>query len=183
MTLGFMCAILPSLSLLAYAQNIEIQAFPSTVNFRENDLVIVCSITNPSQLASVFFIQLLKNSSTLFDDVVSVATGQTPPVQWKDSTLQYRASATGSLDSPSTAQLRLTIDKNRVICPSDFNVYKCRMSGLTTVVSEAVTQETTPITISYIGMHYLPNLFNNYWYLFMYLLTKCNCFHELKLLI
>lgn len=167
----------------AYAQNIEIQAFPSTVNFRENDLVIVCSITNPSQLASVFFIQLLKNSSTLFDDVVSVATGQTPPVQWKDSTLQYRASATGSLDSPSTAQLRFTIDKNRVICPSDFNVYKCRMSGLTTVVSEAVTQETTPITISYIGMHYLPNLFNNYWYLFMYLLTKCNCFHELKLLI
>ncbi|XP_065930409.1 uncharacterized protein [Magallana gigas] len=72
MTLGFMCAILPSLSLLAYAQNIEIQAFPSTVNFRENNLVIVCSITNPSQLASVFFIQLLKNSSTLFDDVVQL---------------------------------------------------------------------------------------------------------------
>lgn len=130
-----------------------------------------------------FFHSLWILSSAYAQNIEIQATGQTPPVQWKDSTLQYRASATGSLDSPSTAQLRLTIDKNRVICPSDFNVYKCRMSGLTTVVSEAVTQETTPITISYIGMHYLPNLFNNYWYLFMYLLTKCNCFHELKLLI
>lgn len=143
----------------AYAQNIEIQAFPSTVNFRENDLVIVCSITNPSQLASVFLIKLLKNSSTLFDDVVSVATGQTPPVQWKDSTLQYRASATGNLDSPNTAQLRLTIDKNSVQCPTDFKVYKCKMSGFSTLMSEAVTQETSQITISYIGIHYLLNLF------------------------
>lgn len=64
----------------ASAQNIQIQAQPQTVVFLKNDLVIVCSINNPTQLSSVFFIQILKNSSTTFDNVVSVTTWQALPV-------------------------------------------------------------------------------------------------------
>ncbi|XP_052722409.1 uncharacterized protein LOC128193163 isoform X3 [Crassostrea angulata] len=150
MTSAFVCAILLSVRLLASAQNIQIQALPPTVNYGENDLVIVCSITNPSQLAAVYFIELQRNSSTLFDGVVSVVTGQTSPIQWKDFALRNRASATASIDPPSTAQLRLTIDKNSVQCPSDFKMYMCRMSGFSSIASEAVTQETSPIIISYI---------------------------------
>lgn len=159
----------------ASAQNIQIQALPPTVNYGENDLVIVCSITNPSQLNAVFFIQLQRNSSTTFETVVSVANGLTPPLQWKDTQLQGRASATGNVDSPNTAQLRLTIVKDRVMCPSDFKMYMCRMLCISSSGSETVTQETSPIIISYIGMYYLLILFNNnYCYLFMYLYTKCN---------
>lgn len=150
MTFAFLCAILLSVWLLASAQNIQIQALPPTVNYGENDMVIVCSITNPSQLNAVFFIQLQRNSSTLFDAVVSVATGQTSPIQWQDTQLQGRASATASIDPPSTAQLRLTIVKDRVMCPSDFKMYMCSMSGFSSIASEAVTQETSPIIISYI---------------------------------
>nr|XP_034303099.1 uncharacterized protein LOC105333181 isoform X2 [Crassostrea gigas] len=133
----------------ASAQNIQIQAQPQTVVFLKNDLVIVCSITNPTQLSSVFFIQILKNSSTTFDNVVSVTTGQALPVQWKDTVLQNRASVTGNIDSPRTAQLRLTIDKNSVQCPTDFKMYSCKMSGMSTA-SNPVTEETSPITIFYI---------------------------------
>lgn len=139
----------------ASGENIQIQALPQTIIYRENDMVIVCSITNPSQLNAMYYIQLQRNSGTTFETVVSVSTGQTPPVQWKDTTLQSRSSATGNIDSPNTAQLRLTIDKNSVICPTDFKMYKCRMSGFSTVVSEAVTQETNPINISYTGIEYL----------------------------
>lgn len=138
-------------SISASSENIQIQGFPETVIYKKNDLLITCSITTPSELSSISFIQLQKNYSTTFDTVVSVATGQTPNIQWKDSALQRRASATGSIDSPSTAQLRLTIDKSYVQC-SDFNMYKCKMSGFGTA-SVAVTQETNPITISYIGMY------------------------------
>lgn len=138
----------------ASAQNIHIQAEPQTVVFLKNDLVIVCSITNPTQLSSVFFIQILKNSSTTFDNVVSVTTGQTLPVQWRDTVLQNRASVTGNINSPRTAQLRLTIDKNSVQCPTDFKMYSCKMSGMSTA-SNPVTEETTPITIFYIGMKYV----------------------------
>lgn len=148
MKLAILCAILLSFSLFASAQNIQIQAQPQTINYRENDLVIVCSISNPSQLSIVFFIQLLKNSSTAFESIVSVATGQTPPVQWRDTQLQGRASATGSIDSPTTAQLRLTIDKANVQCPTDFKMYMCKMTGFSS--SAPVSGETSPITISYI---------------------------------
>lgn len=137
----------------AFAQNIQIQALPQTINYRENDLVIVCSITNPSQLSSVFFIQLQRNSSTTFDTVVSVTTGGTPPIQWTDTQLQGRATATGNVDSPSTAQLRLTINKASVQCPTDFKMYICKMSGYAS--SWPVTQETSPIVLSYIGKYFL----------------------------
>uniref|UniRef100_A0A8W8LHE6 Ig-like domain-containing protein n=1 Tax=Magallana gigas TaxID=29159 RepID=A0A8W8LHE6_MAGGI len=113
-------------------------------------MVIVCSITNPSQLNAVYSIQLQRNSSTTFETIVSVATGQTPPVQWKDTQLQGRASATGSVDSPSTAQLRLAIDKHSLICPTDFKMYMCQLTGYNSYLGETVTQETSPITISYI---------------------------------
>nr|XP_034303098.1 uncharacterized protein LOC105333181 isoform X1 [Crassostrea gigas] len=150
MKLVLVCAILLcSTSVFASAQNIQIQAQPQTVVFLKNDLVIVCSITNPTQLSSVFFIQILKNSSTTFDNVVSVTTGQALPVQWKDTVLQNRASVTGNIDSPRTAQLRLTIDKNSVQCPTDFKMYSCKMSGMSTA-SNPVTEETSPITIFYI---------------------------------
>lgn len=145
-------------SLSASAQDIQIQAQPQTVNYRESDLNIVCSITGP-QLSSLFFIQLLKNSSTTFETIVSVTPGQTPPIQWKDTQLQGRATATGSVDSPSTAQLRLTIDKASVLCPTDFKMYMCKMSGLATN-SDIVNKETSPITISYIGMYCYLNLYN-----------------------
>lgn len=135
----------------ASAQNIQTQALLQTVNYRKNDLVIVCSITNPSQLNAVYYIQLQRNSSTTFETVVSVATGQTPPVQWTDTKLQGRATATGNVDSPSSAQLRLTIDKNSVICPTDFKMYMCKMTSYSNVVSDGITQETSPIELSYVG--------------------------------
>ncbi|XP_052722435.1 uncharacterized protein LOC128193167 isoform X4 [Crassostrea angulata] len=150
MKLALVCAVLLYFTSLASAQNIQIQAQPQTINFRENDMVIVCSITNPSQLNAVYSIQLQRNSSTTFETLVSVANGLTPPLQWKDSALRNRATATGSVDSPSTAQLRLTIDKNSVQCPTDFKMYMCKISAFSNVASETVTQETSPVPISYI---------------------------------
>eukprot|EP00105_Crassostrea_gigas_P029397 XP_011451333.1 PREDICTED: uncharacterized protein LOC105345053 [Crassostrea gigas] len=152
MKIELFCAFILSLSSIAFTQNIQIEALPPTVTLRKNDLSILCSITELSQFQSVFFIQLLRNSSTIFETVVSVTTGQTPPVQWKDTSLQNRATATGNLDSPTTAQLRLTIDKASVLCPADFKMYKCGMSGLNTA-SDIVTQETNPVTISCVGMY------------------------------
>lgn len=84
---------------------------------------------------------------------MSVTTGQTPLVEWKDSTLQYRAFAKGNVDSPSSAKLRLTIDKARVQCPTDFKMYMCKMSGYAS--SGLVTQETGSIVLSYIGKYFL----------------------------
>ncbi|XP_065933592.1 uncharacterized protein [Magallana gigas] len=140
------CAVLLYFTSLASAQNIQIQAQPQTVNYMESDMNIVCSITG-TQLSSLFFIQLLKNSSTTFETIVSVIPGQTPPVKWKDTQLQGRATATGNTDPPSTAQLKLTIDKASVICPTDFKTYMCKMSALSTN-SDIVNGETSPITIS-----------------------------------
>lgn len=98
---------------LASSQNIQIQAQPPTVNVPENDLVILCSISNPSQLTDVFFIQLEKNTSTIFETIVSVS-GQASLVKWNDkfNSIKNRATATGNLDSPSNAQLRLAIDES-----------------------------------------------------------------------
>lgn len=147
--ISFVCVVLPTFILHASTENIQIQSLHKTVIYKENDLVITCSIINPSELSSITYIQLQKNISTTFETVVSVATGQTPPIQWKDTALQNRATATGNLDSPTTAQLRFMIDKSHVRC-SDFKAYKCKMTGFG-ITSGAVTQETTPITISYIA--------------------------------
>lgn len=104
------------------------------------------------------FIQQLKNSSTTFETIVTVIPGQTPPVKWKDTQLQGRTTATGNTDPPSTAQLKLTIDKASVICPTDFKTYMCKMSGLSTN-SDIVNGETSPITISNTCMYCKLNLF------------------------
>ena len=139
----------------ASSQNIQIQiqVLPQPVIYQENDLVIQCSITNPSQLDSVFYIQLLRNSSTGFETVVSIFKDQTPQIQWPVSmSLQNRTSALGSeIITPSSATLKLTIDKHSVLCPTDFTAYNCKFSGLSTSTSDFVTQEANPVTITYIG--------------------------------
>ena len=142
-------------SVSASSQNIQIQVLPLPVIYLENDLVIQCSITNPLQLSSVYYIQLHRNSSTGFDTVVSIFKDQSPQIQWPSgSTLQNRASAAGSeINTPSSANLKITIDKNSVLCPTDFEVYKCKMAGFSTMTSDAVTQVTNPITVTYTGMY------------------------------
>lgn len=137
----------------ASSLNIQIQAFPSTVTLLENDVVIVCSIANPSQINAVYFMTLYKNASTTFSKVVSVALGQPTSVQWGNTeNLQSRATATGTLDSPSTAELRFKIDKSRVECPTDFKTYICQLSG-NSVNAGPVTQNSSQLTLPYTGMH------------------------------
>ena len=126
--------------------------------YQENDLVMQCSITNPSQLSDVNFMQLHRNSSTGFQTVVSILKGQTPQapqIKWPSgSTLRYRASTGGSeINTPSTAKLKLTVEKNSVLCPTDFTGYKCKFSGLSTSTSDVVIQEANPVTITYIGKY------------------------------
>ena len=141
-------------SVSASSQNIQIQVPPLPVIYLENDLVVQCSITNPSQFNSVFYIQLLRNSSMGFETVVSIFKDFTPQIQWPmGSTIQNRASTTGSeINTPSTAKLKLTIDKNSVLCPTDFIEYRCKMSGFNTATSDAIPQETTPVIVTYIGI-------------------------------
>lgn len=135
----------------ASSQNIQIQAIPPIVTLRENDLVVLCSITNPSQLASLFFIQLSRNASVNFTTVVSVASED--KLLWADSTLNYRgANAIGSIGTLNTAQLRLTIKKDIVRCPDDFKMYKCKMSWFD-FQSNVVEKETLPITVTYNSMY------------------------------
>ncbi|XP_065930410.1 uncharacterized protein [Magallana gigas] len=147
MTYSLVWSALLSLISQASSQNVQIQAIPQTVTLRENDLVVLCSITNPSQLASLFFIQLSKNASGNFTTVVSVASGN--KLLWADSTLYNRgAIASGSISTKSTPQLRFTILKDIVRCPDDFKLYKCKMSGFD-LQSNAFESETMPITITY----------------------------------
>ena len=140
-------------SVAASSQNIQIQVFPQPVIYQENDLVIQCSITNPSQLSSVYYIQLLRNSSMDFETLVSILNVQTQQIQWPSvSTLRYRASVEGSeINTPRTTKLKLTVEKNSVLCPTDFTAYKCKFSGISTSTSDVVTQEANPVTITYIG--------------------------------
>lgn len=103
----------------------------------------------------MFSIHLLKNSSTTFETVVSITTDQTPQIQWKDSSLQVRASVTGDIDARRNAYLRLTIDKNSFQCQDDLTMYMCKMSTL------------NPINITNIGMHCKLILFNEYRYFYL----------------
>lgn len=134
-------------------QYVQIQTIPPTVTLRENDLVVLCSITNPSQLTSLFFIQLLRNANVTFSTVVTVANED--KILWVDKTLHNRgATATGSISTFNTAQLRLTLNKDIVRCPDDFNMYKCKMSGLNSQ-SNVAEDETLPITVTYNSMYYI----------------------------
>ena len=143
----------------AFPQNIELEVLPQPVIYQENDLVIQCSITNPKQISSVYYIQLLKNSSTGFDTAVAIFKDQTPQIQWPSESLQTRASAVGSeINSPNTAKLKLTIDKDSVLCPTDFTAYRCKLLGFSTVSNDAVTQETNPVTVTYTGKYFIDHL-------------------------
>lgn len=94
---------------------------------------------------------------------MSIATGQT--VQWGYNALQ--ATVTGNIDSPDNAELKLEIGKSSVQCPIDFKMYMCKMSGLSTAL-DIINQETSLITISYIGIQYLK--INIIWVFFSILL-------------
>lgn len=113
-------------------------------------MVLQCTISNPSQIKSVFFIDLQKNTTTGFEAIVTVATGEAAKIN--DNGLQNRATATGSLDSPNSAQLKLTIGKSNVRCPDDFLTYRCTMSGLS-LNNVGVNDQSTPITIEYEGTY------------------------------
>ena len=88
-----------------------------------------------------------------FETVVSIFKDQTPQIQWPVSmSLQNRSSALGSeIKTPSSATLKLTIDWYSALCSTDFTAYKCKMSGFSSAESDAVTQETNPVTIIYTG--------------------------------
>ncbi|XP_056010832.1 uncharacterized protein LOC125680722 isoform X1 [Ostrea edulis] len=138
-----------SLLNLTSTQNIQIEAQPPTVDLRQDDLVILCSVTSPSQIETVYTIQLMKNNSgSTLANVVSIRSGS-GVVSWQDSNLQNRATATGSVSSPQTAQLRLSIPKDNVQCPADFTGYKCTMNGYGTGSIGSVNQETNQIFVSY----------------------------------
>lgn len=133
----------------ALAQNIQIQALPPKVTIRENDLVVLCSITNSSQLQSLFFIELSRNATVNFTTVVLVSNDK---IKWADSALQSRgAAAMGSLDFINTPYLRFTMNKDIVQCPDDFKMYKCKMSGVDSR-NKIVIKESAPIGIAYNGM-------------------------------
>lgn len=131
-------------------------------------MTIVCSITNPSQLTDVFLIELQMNASSTFNAVVTMS-GKPPRFQWNDNNLQGRATPTGNLDSPSSAQLRLTIDKNNVRCPYDFSMYRCTMSGVGG--TGAVTQTSDSTTVNYIGMYEI--ITTEIMYLFSLFVKSC----------
>lgn len=101
-------------------------------------------------MQTVFLMDLQKNTSTGFEAIVTLATGQAAKIN--DIGLQNRATAIGSLDSPSSAQLRLTIDKNSVRCPDDFLTYRCTMNGLS-LTNVGVNDQSTPVTIEYEGTY------------------------------
>lgn len=133
----------------ALTQNIQIQALPPKVTIRENDLVVLCSITNSSQLQSLFFIELSRNATVNFTTVVLVSSDK---IKWADSALQSRgAAAMGSLDFINTPYLRFTMNKDIVQCPDDFKMYKCKMSGIDSL-NKIVTKESAPIGIAHNGM-------------------------------
>lgn len=120
------------------------------MTIRENDLVVLCSITNSSQLQSLFFIELSRNATVNFTTVVSVSNND--KIKWADSALQSRgAAAMGSLDLKNTPYLRFTMNKDIVQCPDDFKIYKCKMSGVDSR-NNIDTKESAPIDIAHNGM-------------------------------
>ncbi|XP_062599729.1 uncharacterized protein LOC134261304 [Saccostrea cucullata] len=132
---------------ISIAQNLQIHVQPSNIILGQNDFVITCSTISPSQLDTVYTIQLQKNNTRSIQDVVSVglSNGQ-DTITWQDTSLQNRATATGTVSSPATAQLKLTIPKDRALCPRDFTGYRCKMSGFTAAL---VNQETNQVYVTY----------------------------------
>lgn len=138
----------------ALSQNVQIQAVPPTVKYLENDLVIVCSITNPSSIKEVVSLELLRNESEWLQTIVSINKNQAP--HWKNTFLKRRATVSGSVNDTNSAELKFSIDKNNVLCPDDFTMYKCKMSGHNYINSSNNTvHDEDQITITYTSMNYL----------------------------
>ncbi|XP_052722419.1 mucin-22-like isoform X3 [Crassostrea angulata] len=126
---------------------IQIETKPQIVRYKEEDLVVVCTLNKPETLQNLFFLQLKRRSpSGTLNNVVSV-TGAT--IQWQDQTLQNRANVTGTVASPPTAHLSMVIRKDSVQCPLDFTEYECSLSGFGTGATGAFSEITYPVKVSY----------------------------------
>lgn len=138
----------------ARSQHVQIQAVPPTVKYLENDLVIICSITNPSHLKAIVSLELLRNESGSFQTIVSI--NQDQKTHWINTLLERRATVSGSVNGTNSAELKFLIDKKNVLCPEDFTTYKCKMSGYhyTTSFNDRAHDEDQ-ITITYTSMDYL----------------------------
>lgn len=138
----------------ARSQHVQIQAVPPTVKYLENDLVIICSITNPSSLIAIISLELQRNESGSFQTIVSINQDQKP--HWINTLLERRATISGSVNDTNSAELKFLIDKKNVLCPEDFTVYKCKMSGYNyTISSNYIVHDEDQITITYTSMDYL----------------------------
>lgn len=139
---------------VARSQNVQIQAVPTTVKYLENDLVIICSIKNPSSLKAIASLELLRNESGSFQTIVSINQDQRP--HWINTLLERRATVSGSVNDTNSTELKFSIDKKNVLCPEDFTVYKCKMSGYNyTISSNYIVHDEDQITITYTSMDYL----------------------------
>ncbi|XP_056003932.1 uncharacterized protein LOC125660941 [Ostrea edulis] len=90
------------------AQNIQIEAQPATVDLRQGDLGILCSVASPSQLHTVYIIQLLKNNSgPTLARVASVhpGSGGTDVIAWQDTTEQGYSNRLRQFTSNSTTKV------------------------------------------------------------------------------
>lgn len=138
----------------ARSQHVQIQAVPPTVKYLENDLIIICSITNPSSLIAIISLELQRNESGSFQTIVSINQDQKP--HWINTLLERRATVSGSVNDTNSTELKFSIDKKNVLCPEDFTVYKCKMSGYNyTISSNYIVHDEDQITITYTSMDYL----------------------------
>lgn len=138
----------------ARSQHVQIQAVPPTVKYLENDLIIICSITNPSSHIAIISLELQRNESGSFQTIVSINQDQKP--HWINTLLERRATVSGSVNDTNSTELKFSIDKKNVLCPEDFTVYKCKMSGYNyTISSNYIVHDEDQITITYTSMDYL----------------------------
>lgn len=93
----------------ARSQHVQIQAVPPTVKYLENDLLIICSITNPSSLIAIISLELQRNESGSFQTIVSINQDQKP--HWINTLLERRATISGSVNDTNSAELKFSIDK------------------------------------------------------------------------
>lgn len=117
----------------------------------KNDLAIVCYITNPGDIASVHILELQMNKTGSFQSIVFMYSNVKDI--WKDTVLQNISKVSGSLHPPSSAELKLVIDKKSIQCPNEFAMFRCRMKGLDLVTHKVEEQFTKPISVSYCGKY------------------------------
>lgn len=131
-------------------QIIQIRIEQPTMHL-ENDPAIVCYISNPGNIASVFSLELQMNRTGSFQRIVFMYSDDKDI--WKDAVLQNISMVSGSLSSPSSAELRLVIDKKKMQCPDDFAMFRCKMRGFDQVTNNVEEKFTEPISVSYCGKY------------------------------